>query len=208
MNSTYLNLTGISIFAPVYTFGPSVSGGLSLTSFGTSSVDWQKRSLDLYFWVLNMYNLADITGRVFYVRSHETAFRGFGKGCDEFTWARLKLRLSATWRGNLLEAAVTGDAGGRVESKAKLEANRKRLLEGFAAAPAVLKPKRLKVDKTRTLELFLDFTVCEGSSTLEDCVLVRFRLISLALDSISALLLFGDRRLERTTTFSISTILE
>nr|GEX56437.1 integrase, catalytic region, zinc finger, CCHC-type, peptidase aspartic, catalytic [Tanacetum cinerariifolium] len=42
---------------------------------------------------------------------------------------------------------------------------------GFAAAPAVLKPKRLKVDKTRTLELFLDFKVCEDSSTLEDCVL-------------------------------------
>nr|GEU40109.1 hypothetical protein [Tanacetum cinerariifolium] len=28
--------------------------------------------------------------------------------------------------------------------------------------------------QTRTLELFLDFTVCEGSSTLEDCVQVRF----------------------------------
>nr|GEU95263.1 hypothetical protein [Tanacetum cinerariifolium] len=35
-----------------------------------------------------------------------------------------------------------------------------------------------------------------------------YRLISLALDSISALLLFGDRRLERTATFSISTISE
>nr|GFC70289.1 hypothetical protein [Tanacetum cinerariifolium] len=71
-------------------------------------------------------------------------------------------------------------------------------IKGFAAAPAVLKPERLKVDKH----------VCKGSSTLEDCVLVRFRLISLALDSISALLLFGDQRLERTATFSISTISE
>nr|GEW47114.1 hypothetical protein [Tanacetum cinerariifolium] len=35
-----------------------------------------------------------------------------------------------------------------------------------------------------------------------------YRLISLALDSISALLLFGDRRLERTATYSISTISE
>nr|GEV37749.1 origin of replication complex subunit 3 isoform X1 [Tanacetum cinerariifolium] len=35
-----------------------------------------------------------------------------------------------------------------------------------------------------------------------------YRIISLALDSISALLLFGDRRLERTATFSISTISE
>nr|GEX27567.1 hypothetical protein [Tanacetum cinerariifolium] len=49
--------------------------------------------------------------------------------------------------------------------------------KGFAAASAVLNPECLKVDKH----------VCEGSSTLEDCVLVRFRLISLALDSISAL---------------------
>nr|GEY30164.1 hypothetical protein [Tanacetum cinerariifolium] len=47
-------------------------------------------------------------------------------------------------------------------------------IKGFVTAPAVLKPKRLKVDKARTLELFLDFTVCEGLSTLEDCVLVRF----------------------------------
>nr|GEU37588.1 hypothetical protein [Tanacetum cinerariifolium] len=47
-------------------------------------------------------------------------------------------------------------------------------IKSFAAASAVLKPKRLKVDKIRTLELFLDFTVCEGSSTLEDCVPVRF----------------------------------
>nr|GFB02752.1 hypothetical protein [Tanacetum cinerariifolium] len=53
-------------------------------------------------------------------------------------------------------------------------------IKRFATAPAFLKPKRLKVDKAR--------------------------LISIALDSISALLLFGDRRLERTATFSISTI--
>nr|GEY01929.1 hypothetical protein [Tanacetum cinerariifolium] len=36
--------------------------------------------------------------------------------------------------------------------------------KGFAAASAVLKLERLKVDRH----------VCEGSSTLEDCVLVRF----------------------------------
>nr|GEY09438.1 hypothetical protein [Tanacetum cinerariifolium] len=47
-------------------------------------------------------------------------------------------------------------------------------IKGFTGTPAVLKPKRLKVDKARTLELFLDFTLCEDSSTLEDCVLVRF----------------------------------
>nr|GEW61173.1 reverse transcriptase domain-containing protein [Tanacetum cinerariifolium] len=35
-------------------------------------------------------------------------------------------------------------------------------IKGFAAAPAVLKPKRLKVDKIWTLKLFLDFTVREG----------------------------------------------
>nr|GEY45430.1 hypothetical protein [Tanacetum cinerariifolium] len=69
-------------------------------------------------------------------------------------------------------------------------------IKGFAAAPAVLKPKRLKVDKTR----FKYFgRLCPNEI---------YRLISLALDSISALLLFGDRRLERTATFSISTISE
>nr|GEY75795.1 hypothetical protein [Tanacetum cinerariifolium] len=47
--------------------------------------------------------------------------------------------------------------------------------EGFTAAPAVLKPERLKVDKTR----------------LYKCIL-----------------LFGDRRLERTATVSISMISE
>ncbi|GJU24181.1 hypothetical protein Tco_1162802 [Tanacetum coccineum] len=53
-------------------------------------------------------------------------------------------------------------------------------LKGFAAALAVLLPERLKADNT----------------------------ISLAVDSISALLLFGDWRLEQTATFSISTIFE
>nr|GEU62679.1 hypothetical protein [Tanacetum cinerariifolium] len=67
-------------------------------------------------------------------------------------------------------------------------------IKGFAAAPAVLKPERLKVDKAR----FKYFgRLCHSEI---------YRLISLALDSISALLLFGDRRLERTATFSISTI--
>nr|GEX37114.1 hypothetical protein [Tanacetum cinerariifolium] len=37
-------------------------------------------------------------------------------------------------------------------------------IKGFAAASAVLKPEHLKVDKH----------VCESSSTLKDCVLVRF----------------------------------
>nr|GEY62125.1 hypothetical protein [Tanacetum cinerariifolium] len=37
-------------------------------------------------------------------------------------------------------------------------------IKGFAAASAVLKPEHLKVEKH----------VCEGSSTLEECVLVRF----------------------------------
>nr|GEZ40049.1 hypothetical protein [Tanacetum cinerariifolium] len=83
------------------------------------------------------------------------------------------------------------------------------IIKGFAAASAVLKPERLKVDKTRALRLFFDFTVCEGSSTFGRlCPNEIYRLISLALDSISSLLLFGDRRLERTATFSISTISE
>nr|GEW86615.1 hypothetical protein [Tanacetum cinerariifolium] len=69
-------------------------------------------------------------------------------------------------------------------------------IKGFAAAPAVLKPERLKVDNVR----FKDFgRLCPSEI---------YRLIPLALDSMSALLLFGDRRLERTATFSISTISE
>nr|GEW54783.1 reverse transcriptase domain-containing protein [Tanacetum cinerariifolium] len=37
-------------------------------------------------------------------------------------------------------------------------------IKGFTAAPAVLNPEHLKGDKTRTLKLFLDFIVCEGSA--------------------------------------------
>ncbi|GKA91361.1 retrovirus-related pol polyprotein from transposon TNT 1-94 [Tanacetum coccineum] len=48
----------------------------------------------------------------------------------------------------------------------------------------------------------------ENEITSDSNIIPYSRLISLALDSISALLLFGDRRLERTATFSISTISE
>ncbi|GJW75741.1 hypothetical protein Tco_0135111 [Tanacetum coccineum] len=97
---------------------------------------------------------------------------------------------------------------------------------GFTAALAILEPEHLKADKTRVSEfnhirslprhlprasLML---ALEGfpSSLFKYfgrlCPNEIYRLISLALDSISALLLFGDWRLERTATFSISTISE
>nr|GEV70218.1 retrovirus-related Pol polyprotein from transposon TNT 1-94 [Tanacetum cinerariifolium] len=69
-------------------------------------------------------------------------------------------------------------------------------IKSFVAAAAVLKLERLKVDKTRFKYIG---RLCPNEI---------YRLISLALDYISALLLFGDRRLERTATFSISMILE
>nr|GEV65371.1 hypothetical protein [Tanacetum cinerariifolium] len=69
-------------------------------------------------------------------------------------------------------------------------------IKGFAAAPAVFKPEHLKVDKT----WFKYFgRLCPNEI---------YRLISMALDSISAFLLSSDRRLERTATFSISMISE
>nr|GEY66489.1 hypothetical protein [Tanacetum cinerariifolium] len=66
---------------------------------------------------------------------------------------------------------------------------------GFAAVLAVLKPEHLKEDRAR---------MCEEASKVESCPSVIILDDLLALDSIVRFDL-GDRRLEQTATFSIST---
>nr|GEU81165.1 hypothetical protein [Tanacetum cinerariifolium] len=68
------------------------------------------------------------------------------------------------------------------------------------------------IDPTIKIEFrrisLIGFRSCTSRSQTGASQVDKTRLISLDLDSISALLLFGDRRLERTATFSISTISE
>nr|GFC22853.1 hypothetical protein [Tanacetum cinerariifolium] len=66
---------------------------------------------------------------------------------------------------------------------------------GFAAVLAILKPKRLKADRARMREEASKVESCPSEIILDDL---------LALDSIVHFDL-GDRRLEQTATFSIST---
>nr|GEZ14570.1 hypothetical protein [Tanacetum cinerariifolium] len=76
---------------------------------------------------------------------------------------------------------------------------------GFAAVLAVLKLERLKADRARRLLIsVLLFTVCEEASKVESCPSEIILDDLLALDSIVRFDL-GDRRLEETATFSIST---
>nr|GEX80280.1 hypothetical protein [Tanacetum cinerariifolium] len=76
---------------------------------------------------------------------------------------------------------------------------------GFVVVLAVLKPERLKADRARRLLIsVLLFTVCKEAIKVESCPSEIILDDLLALDSIVRFDL-GDRRLEQTATFLIST---
>nr|GEY56814.1 hypothetical protein [Tanacetum cinerariifolium] len=75
----------------------------------------------------------------------------------------------------------------------------------FATVLAVLKPERLKADRARRLLIsVLIFIVFKEASKVESCPSEIILDDLLALDSIVRFDL-GDRRLEQSATFSIST---